>query len=122
MTVELAPIDSTPDAVERDVAPAPETMVESQPLPDMPREKPQEEVQTEQPPPDEAPAVVPLPDGKPPEKVEVIAAACADHRATGQGRRAESGTVMADEPDAAIAALQALSSLGAIAEERASCY
>lgn len=28
MTVELAPINSTPDAVERDVAPAPETMVE----------------------------------------------------------------------------------------------
>ena len=29
VTVELAPIDSTPDAVEQDVAPAPETMVES---------------------------------------------------------------------------------------------
>ncbi|MGA8652553.1 MAG: TonB family protein [Xanthobacteraceae bacterium] len=71
ITVELAPIDSTPDAVERDVAPAPETMVESQPLPDQPREKPQEEVKAEQPPPDEAPAVVPLPDAKPPEKVEV---------------------------------------------------
>ena len=28
VTVELAPIDSTPDAVERDVAPAPETMIE----------------------------------------------------------------------------------------------
>ena len=27
VTVELAPIDSTPDAVEQDVAPAPETMV-----------------------------------------------------------------------------------------------
>jgi len=46
-------------------------MVESQPLPDQPREKPQEEVKAEQPPPDEAPAVVPLPDAKPPEKVEV---------------------------------------------------
>ena len=53
------------------MAPAPETMVESQPLPDQPREKPQEEVKAEQPPPDEAPAVVPLPDAKPPEKVEV---------------------------------------------------
>ena len=40
VTVELAPIDSTPDAVERDLAPAPETMVESSPLPDLP--KPQE--------------------------------------------------------------------------------
>jgi hypothetical protein len=29
VTVELTPIDSTPDAVEQDVAPAPETMVES---------------------------------------------------------------------------------------------
>ena len=38
--MELAPIDSTPDAVERDLAPAPETMVESSPLPDLP--KPQE--------------------------------------------------------------------------------
>jgi hypothetical protein len=40
VTVELAPIDSTPDAVERDLAPAPETMVESSPLRDLP--KPQE--------------------------------------------------------------------------------
>ena len=40
VTVELAPINSTPDAVEQDLAPAPETMVESQPLPDLP--KPQE--------------------------------------------------------------------------------
>ena len=32
VTVELAPIDSTPDAVEQDVAPAPETMVEFEPL------------------------------------------------------------------------------------------
>jgi len=37
VTVELAPIDSTPDAKEQDVAPAPETMVESQPLPDLPQ-------------------------------------------------------------------------------------
>ena len=29
VTVELAPIDSTPDAELRDVAPAPETMIES---------------------------------------------------------------------------------------------
>jgi periplasmic protein TonB len=68
VTVELAPIDSTPDAVERDVAPAPETMVESQPLPDLPREKQPDEVKMEQPP--EIPALVPIPVAKPPEKVE----------------------------------------------------
>ncbi len=71
VTVELAPIDSTPDAVERDVAPAPETMIESKPLPPLPQEeKPPEQVKVEQPPPDEAPAIVPLPETKPPEKVE----------------------------------------------------
>src|ERR1700722_20986281 len=69
VTVELAPIDSTPDAVERDVAPAPENMVESQPLPDLPKEKQPEEMKVEQPP-DETPALVPIPAAKPPEKVE----------------------------------------------------
>jgi periplasmic protein TonB len=69
VTVELAPIDSTPDAVEQDVAPAPETMVESPPLPDAPQPKPQEEMKVERPP-DEAPAEVPLPVEKPPEKVQ----------------------------------------------------
>ena len=69
VTVELAPIDSTPDAVERDVAPAPETMIESKPLPQPQEEKPREELKVEQPP-DETPAIVPLPDAKPPEKVE----------------------------------------------------
>jgi periplasmic protein TonB len=34
VTVELAPIDSTPDAVERDVATAPETMIESKAVPE----------------------------------------------------------------------------------------
>jgi hypothetical protein len=38
--VELAPIDSTPDAVESNHATAPEAMIEQAPLPDMP--KPQE--------------------------------------------------------------------------------
>ena len=69
VTVELAPIDSTPDAVEQDVAPAPETMLESAPLPDAPQPKPQEEMKVERPP-DEAPAEVPLPVEKPPEKVQ----------------------------------------------------
>jgi periplasmic protein TonB len=71
VTVELAPIDSTPDAVEQDLAPAPETMVESNPLPDLPKpqEPPKEEVKLERPP-DEAPAEIPLPVEKPPEKVQ----------------------------------------------------
>jgi hypothetical protein len=64
-------MDSTPDAVEQDVTPAPETMVESAPLPDVPQpqERPREEVKLERPP-DEAPAEVPLPVEKPPEKVQ----------------------------------------------------
>jgi periplasmic protein TonB len=70
VTIELAPIDSTPDAVESDVAPAPETMVESQPLPDLPKEKqPDDEMKVEQPP-DETPALIPIPTMKPPEKVD----------------------------------------------------
>jgi periplasmic protein TonB len=69
VTVELAPIDSTPDAVESDVAPAPETMVEQAALPDLTQPKPPEEMKVEQPP-DEAPAEVALPVEKPPEKVE----------------------------------------------------
>ena len=69
VTVELAPIDSTPDAVERDVAPAPETMIESKPVPVPQKEKPPAEVKLEQPP-DETAAIVPLPVTKPPETVE----------------------------------------------------
>ncbi len=66
---ELAPIDSMPDAVERDVAPAPETMIESKALPEPQKEKPTEEVKAEQPP-DETPTIIPEPVVKPPEKVE----------------------------------------------------
>jgi protein TonB len=69
VTVELAPIDSTPDAVEQDFAPAPETMVESSPLPDAPLPKLDEDMKVERPP-DEAPAEIPLPVEKPPEKVQ----------------------------------------------------
>ena len=69
VSVELAPINSTPDAVEEDVAPAPETMVESQPVPDLPSEKPPDEIMVEQPP-DETPTLVPIPLAKQPEKVE----------------------------------------------------
>lgn len=69
VTVELAPIDSTPDAEQRDVAPAPETMIESRAVPEPQKEKPTEEVKVEQPP-DETPAIIPEPVVKPPEKVE----------------------------------------------------
>jgi periplasmic protein TonB len=69
VTIELAPIDSTPDAVERDFAPAPETMIESRPPPEPQKEKPQEEVKLEQPP-DATSAIVPEPVAKPPEKIE----------------------------------------------------
>ncbi len=44
-------------------------MVESQPLPDLPKEKLSDEVKVERPP-DETPALVPIPAVKPPEKVE----------------------------------------------------
>jgi periplasmic protein TonB len=56
-------------AVEQDFAPAPETMVESSPLPDAPQPKPQEDMKVERPP-DEAPTEVPLPVEKPPEKAQ----------------------------------------------------
>lgn len=71
VTVDLAPIESTPDAVERDVAPAPETMIESKPVPEEQKEeKPTEEVKIEQPPPDESEAVIPEPEQKPLHQVE----------------------------------------------------
>jgi len=69
VTVELAPIDSTPDAEQRDVAPAPETMIESRAVPQPQKEKPTEKVKVEQPP-DETPTIVAEPVAKPPEKVE----------------------------------------------------
>ena len=69
MTIDLAPIDSTPDAVERDVAPAPETMIESTRPPEPQKEKPPQEVKLEQPP-DATSAILPEPIAKPPEKIE----------------------------------------------------
>jgi protein TonB len=68
ITVELAPIDSTPDAVVRDVAPAPETMVESKPVPQPQEQKPPDEVKIEQPP--DANAILPEPALKPLDKAE----------------------------------------------------
>jgi outer membrane immunogenic protein len=70
VTVELTSIDSTPNALESEVAPAPETMVESQPLPDLPTENQADEVTMEQPP-DETPALVPTPVVRPPSRSKI---------------------------------------------------
>lgn len=69
VTVELEPIDSTPDAAERNVAPAPETMIESKAVPEPQEEKPREELKVEQPP-EETPTSIPAPVEKPPQKTE----------------------------------------------------
>lgn len=69
VTVELAPIDSTPDAVATDVTPAPENMVESKAAPEPQPAQPQEQPKVEQPR-EEAPGNVALPDTKPVERVE----------------------------------------------------
>ena len=69
VTIELAPIENTPDALERDVTPAPETMIESKPLPKPPDNPPPEE-KVEQAPPEETPTVIPEQAEQPPEKVE----------------------------------------------------
>ena len=69
VAIELAPIENTPDAVERDVTPSPETMVESKALPKPPETPPPEE-KVEQAPPEETPTVVPEQAEQPPEKVE----------------------------------------------------
>lgn len=69
VTIELAPIENTPDAVERDVTPAPETMIESKAVPKPPDNPPPEE-KVEQAPPEETPTIVPEKVEQPPEKVE----------------------------------------------------
>jgi len=69
ITVELAPIDSTPDAPASDDAPAPETMIESKALPEPQQDKTPDETKMEQPP-DEAPALIPTPVVKPPQQAE----------------------------------------------------
>jgi protein TonB len=69
VTIELAPIENTPDAVERDVTPAPETMIESKPEPKPPETPPPEE-KVEQTPPEETPTIVQEPTERPREKVE----------------------------------------------------
>ncbi len=65
VTVELAPIDSTADADQSDVAPAPEEMIEQKAAPDV--EKPPEEPKIEEPPPPEMTTTdVAPPEEKPP--------------------------------------------------------
>jgi periplasmic protein TonB len=68
VAIELAPIENTPDAVERDVTPAPETIVESQQLPKPPDNPPEQKI--EQAPPEETPTIIPEQAKRPPEKVE----------------------------------------------------
>jgi protein TonB len=68
--VDLAPIDSTPDAQQSDLAPAPEAMVESKPTE---VEKPPEDKFELAPPPEVAPTIVPEEIQKPEEeKVEEV--------------------------------------------------
>ena len=70
VTLEATPIDSTPDAEARDVAPAPETTIESKAVPQPQDKPPEQEAKVEPPPPDDTPAAIPEPLPKPPEKVE----------------------------------------------------
>ena len=70
VTVELAPIDSTPDAAASDVAPAPETMVESKAEP-QPQPEPQHEEVKAETPPEPSPAPIPEPVVKREQPVEV---------------------------------------------------
>jgi protein TonB len=87
-------------------------MVELQPVPDLPSEKPPDEITVEQPP-DEALTLVPIPLAKQPEKVEDTPPPAP--RAAGQGRRPGGRSLMAGKSRAAIAALQALPARSPIA-------
>jgi len=65
VNVDFDPADITPDATQRDVAPAQEEMIEQKPVPEA-EKQPEEPPKVEQPPPQDA---VPMPEEKPPEKV-----------------------------------------------------
>ncbi len=71
VTVELAPIDSTADSDQRDVAPAPEEMVEQKAEPEV-QKQPDEPKLEEPPPPEMTPSDVAPPEEKPPPKVEEV--------------------------------------------------
>ena len=69
VSLELDPIDSVADATQRDMAPAPQDMVEQQASPVAPEKQP-DQPKVEEQPPDTNMADVALPEQKPPEKVE----------------------------------------------------
>jgi len=69
VTIELAPIESTPDAAASDVAPATENTIESKAVAQPQQEQPKEQPKIEQPH-DETPGTVTLPDAKPIVKAE----------------------------------------------------
>ena len=69
MAIELAPIESTPDAAASEVAPATENTIESKAIAQPQQEQPKEQPKIEQPH-DETPGTVTLPDAKPIEKAE----------------------------------------------------
>jgi periplasmic protein TonB len=68
VTVELSPIDSTADANQRDVAPAPEEMVEQKAVPDL--QKPPDEPKLEEPPPPDMTMSDVTPPEQKPQKLE----------------------------------------------------
>ncbi len=70
VSVELAPIDSVADANQRDVAPAPEDMIEQRAVPAVEKQPDQPKVDEPPPPPAVTMADVALPEQKPPEKAE----------------------------------------------------
>jgi periplasmic protein TonB len=70
VSVELAPIDSVADANQRDVAPAPEDMIEQRAVPKAEKEPDQPKIDEPPPPPAVTMPDVALPEQKPPEKVE----------------------------------------------------
>jgi len=70
VSVELAPIDSVADANQRDVAPAPEDMIEQSAVPAVEKQPDQPKVDEPPPPPAVTMADVALPEQKPPEKAE----------------------------------------------------
>lgn len=70
VSVELAPIDSTADANQRDVAPAPEDIIEQKAVPKVEKQPDQPKVDEPPPPPAVTAPDVTLPEQKPPEQAE----------------------------------------------------
>ena len=122
VTVELAPIRTPRMPSSATSAPAPETMVEFKPAARFAEAARAAGGKSEaQAPPEETPTEIPAAGRKAAGKGPGFAAARAGHSTAGQGRRAENGPVLADEPDAAIAAFQALPGLSAIAQRGGHC-